>query len=183
MKANLRARRMARNNRRMSKGAGLSLVSLMDIFTIMLFFLLLNSGEVEVLQADKTIKLPESVSERKPESTLLIKINGADILVDGKAVAQIAALAGDNEIPELAQALQQFSASQPALDEQQKERGRAVTIMGDQSIPYHLLKRVMATCAQNDFRDIALAVARVDKDEEEGAVPDKGAAASGEEGA
>ncbi len=175
MKANLRARRMARNNRRLGKSATLSLVSLMDIFTIMLFFLLLNSGEIEVLQADKTIKLPESVSNRKPDSTLLIKINGVDILVGGKSVAQLAALNGGDQIPELAQALQQFTASQPALTEQEKERGRAVTIMGDQTIPYHLLKRVMATCAQNDYRDIALAVARIDKDE-----PDAAAAAEGD---
>lgn len=166
MKANLRARRMARNNRRVGKSTTLSLVSLMDIFTIMLFFLLLNSGEVEVLQADKTIKLPESLAERRPQSTLLIKINGADILVGEKSVAKIAALNGGDAIPELAQALQAFSASQPPLTEQEAKRGRAVTIMGDQGIPYHLLKRVMATCAQNEFRDIALAVARVDAEEE-----------------
>ncbi len=164
MKANLRARRMARNNRRLGKSSTLSLVSLMDIFTIMLFFLLLNSGEVEVLQPDKNIQLPESLAERKPESMLLIKINGDEIQIGGKRVAQVAALNGGDEIPELALALQEHAATQPALTGQQAARGRAVTIMGDQAIPYHLLKRVMSTCALNEFRDISLAVARIDKE-------------------
>lgn len=168
---------MARNNRRLGKSTTLSLVSLMDIFTIMLFFLLLNSGEVEVLQADKTIKLPESLAERRPQSTLLIKINGTDILVGEKRVTQIGTLNDGDAIPELAQALQTFSASQPPLTEQEAKRGRAVTIMGDQGIPYHLLKRVMATCAQNEFRDIALAVVRIDADEESATATGEGAAA------
>jgi biopolymer transport protein ExbD len=164
VKANLRARRMARNNRRLGKASTLSLVSLMDIFTIMLFFLLLNSGEVEVLQPDKNIRLPESLAERKPESMLLIKISSDEIEVGGKRVAQLATLESGEQIPELAQALQAFAASQPALTEQEAARGRAVTIMGDRAIPYHLLKRVMSTCAMNEFRDISLAVARIDQE-------------------
>ena len=75
MKASLRARRMARNHSRIKQSPKLNLVSLMDIFTILVFFLMVNSGDVEVLQADKTITLPESVAEQKPDVTLLIKLN------------------------------------------------------------------------------------------------------------
>src|SRR5690606_41866896 len=41
---------------------------------------------------------------------------------------------------------------------EEKPNGRAVTIMGDREMPYKVLKRVMATCALAEFRDIALAV-------------------------
>ena len=36
--------------------------------------------------------------------------------------------------------------------------GRPVVIMGDQGMPYKLLKRIMTTCADSDYRDITLAV-------------------------
>ena len=62
MKASMRARRMARNHRRMKTPSKLNLVSLMDIFTILVFFLMVNNGDVEVLQADNSIELPESVA-------------------------------------------------------------------------------------------------------------------------
>ena len=32
--------------------------------------------------------------------------------------------------------------------------------MGDQTIPYELLKKIMATCAAADYRDISLAVSQ-----------------------
>ena len=68
MKMSARARRMARSHRRLKQQAKLSLVSLMDIFTILVFFLMVNSGDVEVLEADKSISLPESSPSRSPTS-------------------------------------------------------------------------------------------------------------------
>ena len=37
---------------------------------------------------------------------------------------------------------------------------RGVTIMGDQEIPYQLLKKIMLTCASADYTNISLAVVR-----------------------
>ena len=59
-----------------------------------------------------------------------------------------------------------YQASRAAdLSEEEAKIGRAVTIMGDQSIPYELLKKVMATCAAADYRNISLAVSKVASDE------------------
>ena len=160
MKASLRARRMAKNHKRLSQQGKLSLVSLMDIFTILVFFLMVNSGDVEVLQADKNITLPESVSETKPEITLTIKVSAEAIVVQGRkieSVEQVLAQSG-NAIESLAQELKYQSARAPELTEREIKIGRSVIIMGDQGMPYKLLKRVMSTCADNDYRDIALAV-------------------------
>ena len=41
---------------------------------------------------------------------------------------------------------------------------REVTIMGDKEIPYHLLKRVMATCTDANYGALALAVLQKDLD-------------------
>lgn len=160
MKTSLRARRMARNHRKLNQQSKLNLVSLMDIFTILVFFLMVNSGDVEVLQSDKNITLPESVSEQKPEMTLTIKISNEDIVVQGRPVASVAeALAGEgNNIAALSKELKYQAGRSPALSELEIKNGRSVIVMGDHKMPYKLLKRIMTTCAETDYRDISLAV-------------------------
>ena len=160
MKTSLRARRMIRHHQRNKAGAKLNLVSLMDIFTILVFFLLLNSGEVEILQNQKDITLPDSIAEKKPDATLLVTVSETELAVEGKLMANVddvLALKGLN-IPELAEELALYAARRPELTDIEKEKGRAVTIMGDKEIPYALLKRIMTTCAANDYRNISLAV-------------------------
>ena len=50
MKLSRRARLRQRHYGRMHKAGGLNLVSLMDIFTILVFFLMVNSSDVKVMQ-------------------------------------------------------------------------------------------------------------------------------------
>lgn len=163
MKTSLRARRMARHQKRLKSGSKLNLVSLMDIFTILVFFLLLNSGDVEVLQNDKSITLPDSVAEKKPDATLLVIVNESDLLVAGRPMAKVADILKRDglTIAELENELKHQASRRPLLSEAEKNQGRAVTIMGDQSIPYALLKKIMSTCAANDYRNISLAVNQV----------------------
>ena len=160
MSSSLRTRRMARNHRRLAQKPRLNLVALMDIFTILVLFLMVNNGDVEVLQADNSLSLPESVSEQKPVAALTIKITETQILVEGRAVADVAAALGqeDDSIKLLAQELEQQSGRAIALTEQEQQTGRAVNIMADEGMSYRMLKRVMVTCAGSDYRDISLAV-------------------------
>lgn len=160
MKASMRARRMDRSHRRMKKQSRLNLVSLMDIFTILVFFLMVNSGDVEVLQADKEIKLPESTAEVKPDITLVLKISDSDVILQGRKIVSVEqALSSPGDVIAALDTELQYQASRkPVLTELEQDRGRAVTIMGDQQMPYRLLKRVMTTCARANYRDISLAV-------------------------
>jgi biopolymer transport protein ExbD len=45
---------------------------------------------------------------------------------------------------------------------QEQELGRLITIMGDQGIPYKVLKRIMATCQKAKYTQISLAVQKTD---------------------
>ncbi|OZY87806.1 RNA polymerase subunit sigma-70 [Cellvibrio mixtus] len=162
MKQSLRAKRMAKHHRRLKQGSKLNLVSLMDIFTILVFFLLVNSGDVEVLQTDKSIKLPASFSEQVPENNLLVLISATDVVVAGRAVGSVAdllATEGDKFEP-LAQELKYHAEKAGPLTEKNQLTGRPVTVMADQKVPYQLLKKVMATCAAAEYRDISLAVTK-----------------------
>jgi biopolymer transport protein ExbD len=161
-----RAKRMEKHHKR-NKGAGvLNLVSLMDIFTILVFFLLVNSSDVQTLPNAKDMKLPESIAEKKPKENVVVLIGKTDILVQGEPVAKIAdvmAIQG-NDIPQLREAL--LSQNDRALRRAAKEdvSGREVTIMGDKDISYRLLKKVMATCTASDYGQISLAVLQKSSD-------------------
>jgi len=160
MSTSLRAKRMARNHRRLRQQPRLNLVALMDIFTILVLFLMVNNGDVEVLQADRNIELPESVSEQRPQLALTIKVSAAAISVGGSRVALVEeALAQSQQtLPSLATELARLAALAPPLSDEQQGRGRPIVIMGSRDMSYDLLKRIMATCAASDFRDVSLAV-------------------------
>lgn len=160
MKQSLRAKRMDKRNKRLLQVPKLNLVSLMDIFTILVFFLLVNSGEVEVLQTDKNITLPMSVSEQKPNNNLIVLISNEDLLVGGQRIASIKDLTAnqDQAFAPLTKELKYQAQKAGPLSPEKQLTGRPVTIMADQKVPYATLKKVMATCAMAEYRDIALAV-------------------------
>ena len=154
-----RARRMRRHHAR-NRTTALQLVSLMDIFTILVFFLLVNSSDVQVLPNTKDIQMPESIAEQKPRETVVVLVTEHAILVQGTPVATIEQVMDSDGIiiPALRVALsnqnQRFLSQDLAADIEKRE----VTIMGDKEIPYSLLKKVMATCTQADYGRISLAV-------------------------
>jgi len=160
MKMSRRAKRMERHHKRSKSTPGFNLVSLMDIFTILVFFLLVNSGEGEVLPGSKDVALPESVSELKPRLNIVVMVTASDILVQGSRVARL------DDIPDNGKLT--IEPLKTALEVQNQRRliktagtGAAspeVTIMGNKAIPYHLLKKVMATCTEAGFGKISLAV-------------------------
>ncbi|MCU7919209.1 MAG: biopolymer transporter ExbD [Candidatus Thiodiazotropha sp. (ex Dulcina madagascariensis)] len=159
MKMSRRAKRMDRHHRRNKGRAVLNLVSLMDIFTILVFFLLVNSGEVQVLPNAKALSLPESMAEQKPKETLVVMVNHNEILVQGHRVIDLARpLPQGILLPALKDELQRHAARSKAST-LGPFKGN-ITIMGDKQIPYTLLKRVMATCAESEYPHVSLAVLR-----------------------
>ena len=162
-----RAKRMDKHHKR-NKGAGqLNLVSLMDIFTILVFFLLVNSSDVETLPNAKELQLPESIAEEKAKETVVIMIGETDLIVQGTVVAKIADIMATvgNDIPALREALLSQNDRVLRREAQDDIAGREVTIMGDKDIPYRLLKKVMATCTESDYGQISLAVLQKSSDE------------------
>jgi biopolymer transport protein ExbD len=157
------AERMQQNHKRFLKPAKLNLVSLMDIFTILVFFLLINSGDSEILKINKHIKLPDSVADMRPATTITVMVTESDVIVDGRPVATMDDVVGSNGvIPGLAKELNYLASKRTQLTAEEKLRGLAVTILGDYTIPYEILKRVMITCARSNYRDLSMAVARVE---------------------
>jgi len=162
-----RAKRMNKHHKRHGGAGALNLVSLMDIFTILVFFLLVNSSDVEVLPNAKDLQLPESIAEDKAKETVVILISDSDIIVQGEPVARIDQVmrSKGNDIPALREALKSQNDRVLRREAQDDIAGREVTIMGDKDIPYRLLKKVMATCTESDYGQISLAVLQKSSEE------------------
>lgn len=159
MKLSRRAKRMQRHYTRMHKTGGLNLVSLMDIFTILVFFLMVNSSDVQVLQQDKSVTLPLSVADQQPKENIVISITPEHILVQGRPVVTLASIGGRDLIPELKKELE-YQAQRKLVSDQESFTGHPVTLMADKGVPYRLLKKVMATCTEANFTNVSLAVTR-----------------------
>jgi biopolymer transport protein ExbD len=157
---------MEKRHKRHKAGGALNLVSLMDIFTILVFFLLVNSADVEVLPNAKDIQLPESIAEERARETVVILIGEDDIIVQGTPIVKVADVMRrrGNDIPELRQALLSQNDRVLRKEAQRDIAGREVTIMGDRDIPYRLLKKVMATCMDAEYGQISLAVLQKSSD-------------------
>jgi len=153
----------------------LMLVPFIDMLTILVVFLLLHTADVEILPNTKNISIPQSVSELKPRETLVVMLTRDMLFVDGKPVATLAEIQSTdgNVIPALKAALGRQGArvlqanSKRGTDEE--VANREVTIMGDKSTPYAVLKKVMATCTDADFGKVSLAVFEKDRVAQAGA--------------
>ncbi len=154
-----KAKRMDKHHKRKAMG-GLNLISLMDIFTILVFFLLVNSQDVETLPNAKDIQLPESYAEEKARENVVIMITDQHILVQGRAVATMEEVVQQEGvvIAGLENALRLQTEKRLLKDDDASIEDREVTIMGDRELPYNLLKKVMASCTAADYGRISLAV-------------------------
>jgi len=154
-----RAERKGRNQTMVD----MNLVSLIDVFTILIFFLLSSASGVELLASPKAVKLPESFTEKAPKETILLVVSGTEILVDGRKVANVAdVMATKGDLIEPLKAELDLLANRVVVRAENQEKSKAITIMGDQNIPYTLLRKVMYTSARANFSDVSFAVRRKD---------------------
>jgi biopolymer transport protein ExbD len=159
MKQSMRAKRMHRNHKRHSGKAKLSLVSLMDIFTILVFFLMLNASDVQVLQVNDAVELPESTADTAAKETLLLMVTKNQVLLQGKLIVDTQTLIDQQSdtIDGLIEELDYFTNRKGALTDEAR-MSQSITVMGDNSIPYVVLKRIMQSSAKAGYTNISLAV-------------------------
>jgi len=154
-----RAKRMERHHEQRKRPA-LNLVSLMDIFTILVFFLLVSSSNVQQLPNKKDIRLPASVATKAPQETLVIFVTRDKILVQGREVAVIASVVDSPDIliKGLVDELKFQSSNTGILsDAEPKNVGKAITVMGDEEISYQLIRKILASCREVNYTRIAFA--------------------------
>jgi biopolymer transport protein ExbD len=153
--------RQKRHRKRAHKADGhLALIPFIDMMTIMVVFLLVHTADTDILPNTKSIQIPQSVAEKRPHETVVVMVTKDSIFVDGQLVANVGEIRqADAPIIEplrvalkgAADRMLQFTARQDISE-------REVTIMGDKSLPYELVKKLMATCTEADYGKVSLAV-------------------------
>lgn len=157
MKTSRRINRMSRNRTRITK---MNLTSLMDVFTILVFFLLVNSASSEVLDSPKQITLPESVVESKPRETVVIFVSTEEVMVQGQPVVRVADILEmeGQDIEPIAARLAMLGESVIGLKTYIVAESQEITILADKEVPFSVIKKVMSTCTGQGYGRISLAV-------------------------
>lgn len=157
MRNSRRIKRMGRNRLKITK---MNLTSLMDVFTILVFFLLVNTGAVEILDSPKEVTLPESRVETKPRETVVIFVSPEEVLVQGQLVALVDdILTGKpNALDPIAARLAELKENVIGINTLTVSTSREVTILADRSVPFTVIKTIMSTCTGEGFENISLAV-------------------------
>lgn len=139
--------------------AELNLIPLIDIMSVLVAFLLIYSTEVEVVQNSKGIEIPQSSAEVKPQSTVVVMITKEHVFVQGEPVATIAEVR--NVTTPLIEPLRDVL-DRPMLASDASAAvlpsSREITVIADKSLPFEVVKRVMATCSSSSYGKISLAV-------------------------
>ena len=147
---------MGRNRKKVS---GLNLTSLMDVFTILVFFLLANSSSSEVLTNPKQVDLPDSVVEAKPRETVVVMISPEVVMVQGKPVIETSELERiKGPVTEISESLERIESSIIGISTRTVAEGKEITILADKTIPFEILKKIMSTCTYSGYGKISLAV-------------------------
>ena len=157
MRNSRRIKRMGRNRVKIGK---MNLTSLMDVFTILVFFLLVNSGSVELVQSPKDVKLPESFEESKPRETVVISVSPEDVIVQGRLVAKVADILEGKEasLAPLGARLAELKENIVGPATLNVAESQEVTILADKSVPFIVVRMVMSACTDEGYENVSLAV-------------------------
>jgi len=149
--------RHARHGRSGGGGHGpLTLIPMIDMLMILVVYLLVHSADTEILPNTRNIAIPQSVSEQKPRPATVVTVTRDMLYVNGEAVVPVAAVGRSQEpvVEVLRAALEQQAVPMLGGAEQPRE----VTVMAEKSLPYAVLRRIVASCSAADYTKVSLAV-------------------------
>lgn len=159
MSESRRKGRMSRSIRKAPK-TGMMLTSLMDIFTVLVLYLIVNQGAGVDLDAPKTVKIPDSVVETAPRRTVVMAVSGTEVLVQGVAIVTVAEVQESRQ--DYIEPIRQEMLRIKNLAAEQGDKGISesseVTILADRGVPFKILKKLMSTSSSAGFDKISLAV-------------------------
>jgi biopolymer transport protein ExbD len=152
--------RIKRHRKRRHGASHFALVPFIDMMTILVVFLLAHTADVDILPNTKNISIPQSISDRKPDAAVVVMVTKDSVYVDGQlvgALSDVIANQGPFFAP-LKDALVAQNARSLQASQQTDIAKREVTILGDKSTPYSVLKKIMLTCSEAEYGKVSFAV-------------------------
>jgi biopolymer transport protein ExbD len=152
--------RIKRHRKRRHGASHFALVPFIDMMTILVVFLLAHTADVDILPNTKNISIPQSISDRKPGATVVVMVTKDSVFVDGQLVGTLSDVI-NNQGPFFAPLKNALVAQNARIlggAGQSDISKREVTIMGDKSTPYSVLKKIMMTCSEAEYGKVSFAV-------------------------
>jgi biopolymer transport protein ExbD len=149
-------KRHARHGRAGGGHGPLALVPMIDMLTILVVYLLVHAADTEILPNTRNISIPQSISEQKPHEATVVTVTRDMLYVNGEAVVSVAEVGGSPE--PIVEPLRAALARQPASLLGGDDSRREVTVMAEKSLPYAVLRKVVASCSAADYSKVSLAV-------------------------
>ena len=158
MKLSKRQKVMGRAKRK-GESTGMMLTSLMDIFTVLVLYLLVNQGDGINLEPPPWVVLPDSSVDTIPRQSIVISLTPKDVLIQGQPVttiAEVMATPGD-EIDAIRQSILKIKDAAEKTNDQ-IGLNTEVTIVADRAVTFKVLKKVMSTSSNAGYGKISFAV-------------------------
>jgi biopolymer transport protein ExbD len=152
--------RIKRHRQRRHGANHFALIPFIDMMTILVVFLLAHTAEVDILPNTKNISIPQSLSDRKPSAAVVVLVTKDSVYVDGELVGSVGDVVANQatSFAPLKSALIAQNARSLRTAEQTDPAKREVTIMGDKSTPYSVLKKIMVSCSEAEYGKVSFAV-------------------------
>lgn len=155
------SRRLKRMESRDVTVPTVTLTSLMDIFIVIVIYLLMNQAVGgDVVSPPKSIKLPDSVVDTAPRQTVVMTVGSKDVVVQGERITTVAEVlaSGDDYIEPVGTRMREIRESYIGINDESASSSVEVTIMADKSVPFKVLKKLMSTSGSAGYIKISLAV-------------------------
>ena len=150
-----------RRLRREPKGdsASMMLTSLMDIFIVLVLYLLVNQGIGVDLDPPEHVMLPDSSVDSVPRQSIVIALSERDVRIQGEPVIAIGDVVTSDEL-EIAAIRQAIERIKAGAQQRHDQAGlhTEVTILADRTVPFKVLKKVMLSSSNAGFGKISFAV-------------------------
>jgi biopolymer transport protein ExbD len=154
-----RIRRNRQHHLHEREDAQLNLIPLIDILSVMVAFLLVYSADVEVVQNSKGVQIPQSTTKVQPNQSVVVMITKEHLFVQGELVASVQEIRDPTTqvIEPLRAVLSRPMLGGEAVTDAELT-SREITVLADKSLPYEVVKKVMATCTAATYGKMSLAV-------------------------
>jgi len=133
------------------------LIPFIDMMTILVVFLLAHTAEVDILPTPRTSRFSVLVRSQAERGRGRDDHQGL-VVRDGELVGSLNDVVA-NQGPYFAPLKNALTAQNArSLGQQTDIAKREVTIMGDKSTPYSVLKKIMMTCSEAEYGKVSFAV-------------------------
>ena len=152
-------------DRREVKASSVVLTSLMDIFIVIVIYLLMNQAIGVDVAPPRVIKLPNSVVDASPRQTVVMTVSNTDVVVQGERVATITEVLESEEdyIKAVGERMSRIRESYLGINDESVANSTEVTIMADRRVPFKVLKKLMSSSSSAGYSKISLAVNKKEK--------------------